>query len=89
MLLSMSALTSCIYVTTAMALLVALAGAPQTAALEDHWAQWRGPDGLGVAKGTSYADEWSAQKNVAWQVPVEGRDHSSLVVWGNLFAIRK
>lgn len=79
----MRLLSRCIPAAGAMVLFVALGIAPQTAALDEHWAQWRGPDGLGVAKGTSYADEWSPEKNVAWKVPVEGRGHSSPVTWGN------
>ena len=54
----------------------------------DEWAQWRGPDGLGVARG-EFPDEWSIAtatapaKNLAWKTAVEGRGHSSPVVWGN------
>lgn len=61
----------------------AMTSAPQMAAVDDNWPQWRGPNGLGVAPGTSYVDEWSAEKNIAWKTPVEGRGHSSPVVWGN------
>lgn len=62
---------------------LAMTSAPQMAAVDDNWPQWRGPNGLGVAPGTSYVDEWSAEKNIAWKTPVEGRGHSSPVVWGN------
>ncbi len=58
-----------------------------TAGVDDHWPQWRGPNGLGVAAGTQYADEWSPEKNVAWKTPVEGRGHSSPVIWGNYLFI--
>ena len=27
--------------------------------------------------------EWSATKNILWKTPIEGRGHSSPVVWGN------
>ena len=60
-----------------------LAGDTRTAGVDDHWPQWRGPNGLGVAAGTEYAQEWSADKHVAWKTPVEGRGHSSPVIWGN------
>ena len=53
------------------------------AAGDENWPQWRGPDGLGVAKAETYADEWSPEKNIAWKTPVEGRGHSSPVIWGN------
>ena len=54
-----------------------------TAGVDDHWPQWRGPEGLGVAAGTKYAEEWTPEKNIAWKTPVEGRGHSSPVTWGN------
>src|SRR5512145_1847687 len=36
------------------------------AAADDNWPQWRGPDGLGLAPASTYVDEWSAEKNLAW-----------------------
>ena len=69
------------------ALPIAFTAAAPTAGVDDHWPQWRGPNGLGVAAGTQYADEWSAEKNVAWKTPVEGRGHSSPVIWGNYLFI--
>ena len=71
--------------TAAVALLLTT-GVP-TAALDENWPQWRGPDGLGVAAGTSYAEEWGPEKNIAWKLPVEGSGHSSPVIWGNLLFI--
>lgn len=62
--------------------LLALSSSPATTSLDEHWPQWRGPDGLGVAKGTGYAEEWNPAQNIAWQTPVEGRGHSSLVAVG-------
>jgi len=52
-------------------------------AIEDNWPQWRGPGGLGISESTNYADEWSAEKNVAWKTAVPGRGHSSPVIWGD------
>lgn len=63
--------------------LVALASLAPSAAAGDNWPQWRGPEGRGVASGTSYAAEWAPDKNIAWKIPVEGRGHSSPVVWGD------
>ena len=48
-----------------------------------HWAQWRGPDGLGIAKDAAVPLEWSATKNVVWSAEIPGRGHSSPVVWGD------
>jgi outer membrane protein assembly factor BamB len=69
----------------AIALVLALAAASgSTSPLSDgNWAQWRGPDGLGVSSSTAFPDEWSPEKNVAWKTPVEGRGHSSPIVWGD------
>ena len=54
----------------------------------ENWPQWRGPGGLGVASSPDYPGEWNAAAasgpavNMAWKTPVEGRGHSSPVVWG-------
>jgi outer membrane protein assembly factor BamB len=52
-------------------------------AAEDNWPRWRGSDGSGVAKEGKYTDEWSPEKNIAWKVPVDGKGHSSPVIWGD------
>ncbi|HXG57389.1 MAG TPA: PQQ-binding-like beta-propeller repeat protein [Vicinamibacterales bacterium] len=57
------------------------------AGVDDKWPQWRGPDGLGVASGSRYPEEWTPDKNIAWKTPVEGRGHSSPTVWGNYLFI--
>ena len=41
-----------------------LAGAPPLGAGPHNWAQWRGPDGLGIAQDTNVPLEWSPTKNV-------------------------
>jgi outer membrane protein assembly factor BamB len=64
----------------------ALAPAPlaaEPATTSPNWAQWRGPDGLGIAKDAAVPLEWSATKNVVWSAEIPGRGHSSPVVWGN------
>jgi outer membrane protein assembly factor BamB len=48
-----------------------------------NWAQWRGPDGLGIAKDAAVPLEWSATRNVVWSAEIPGRGHSSPVVWGD------
>lgn len=47
-----------------------------------NWPQWRGPGGQGVSAEKDVPVEWSATKNVRWKAPVEGRGHSSPIVWG-------
>ena len=54
---------------------------PRGAVIDDNWAQWRGPDGLGVSPSAAYPDEWAPDKNIAWKTPVPGRGHSSPIVW--------
>lgn len=47
-----------------------------------NWPQWRGPAGQGVSTETGLPSEWSGTKNVKWKTPLEGRGHSSPIVWG-------
>jgi outer membrane protein assembly factor BamB len=48
-----------------------------------NWPQWRGPAGLGVSVEKNLPTEWSATKNINWKTPIDGRGHSSPIVWGN------
>ncbi len=50
---------------------------------EPNWPQWRGPHRNGVASATGLPLEWSAGENVLWKTAIEGRGHSSPVVWGD------
>ncbi len=56
-------------------------GAPALAVAEDEWPRFRGPTGLGVAKGKAPV-EWSADKNLRWKTPLPGPGSSSPIVWG-------
>lgn len=71
----------------AFAVLISLAGSVALAAEPDRgaWAQWRGPGGSGVAADASVPLEWDATTghNVQWKTAIEGRGHSSPVVWGD------
>lgn len=53
-----------------------------TAFADPNWPQWRGPDGQGVSVETGLPIEWSGTKNVKWKTPIDGRGHSSPIVWG-------
>lgn len=44
------------------------------------WAGFRGPTGNGIAEGTGYATEWSAEKNVKWSVAMPNRGNESPIV---------
>lgn len=48
-----------------------------------NWPQWRGPDGSGISNEKNLPTEWSPTKNIKWKTPIEGRAHSSPIVWGN------
>ncbi|MFV0442581.1 MAG: PQQ-binding-like beta-propeller repeat protein [Planctomycetaceae bacterium] len=48
-----------------------------------NWPQFRGPTGQGVAADTPVPTTWSERKNIAWKTPIEGRGHSSPVIWGD------
>lgn len=48
---------------------------------QDHWPQWRGPFGTGVAKGGAPL-RWSDEENVAWRRELPGRGFSTPIVWG-------
>src|SRR5258708_25707087 len=49
----------------------------------DDWPGWRGPSANGVSTVTGLPISWSAVRNVAWKIAVEGRGHSSPVISGN------
>jgi outer membrane protein assembly factor BamB len=61
---------------------IALFSPTATASATTNWPQWRGPDGQGVSVEKGLPDEWSETKNVKWKTPIEGRGHSSPIVWG-------
>jgi outer membrane protein assembly factor BamB len=51
-------------------------------AADDDWAKWRGPADDGVARGAA-PTQWSDSTNIAWKLEIQGRGHSSPVIWGN------
>ncbi|MGE5833820.1 MAG: PQQ-binding-like beta-propeller repeat protein [Acidobacteriota bacterium] len=78
-------LRSLVYVAV-LALAAWIGPSARTAAVQtpvDNWPQWRGPGGAGIGRGAAYPDTWSATSHIAWKTPIEGRGHSSPVVWGN------
>lgn len=48
-----------------------------------NWPQWRGQDGTGTSTEKNLPSEWSPTKNIKWKTPIDGRAHSSPIVWGN------
>ena len=50
----------------------------------EHWHQFRGPTGDGHAPaGSKVPTTWSESKNVQWKTPIEGKAHSSPVIWND------
>ena len=47
------------------------------------WPQWRGPGGSGIASGGTIPMNWQGPDRVLWKTEIEGRGHSSPVVWGD------
>jgi len=47
----------------------------------DPWPQWRGPTGDGICLETDLPIEWSAQKNMAWSLPLPGPGAATPAVW--------
>ena len=47
------------------------------------WPCWRGPTANGISPLKNVPSSWSAERNVAWKIPLEGRGLSSPVVWGD------
>jgi outer membrane protein assembly factor BamB len=50
---------------------------------DNDWPGWRGPAGNGVSPLKKLPTTWSAEQNIAWSTPLEGKGHSSPAVWGN------
>lgn len=48
-----------------------------------EWANWRGPNGLGISDETNLPVQWGTQKNVAWKSALPGQGTSSAAVFGD------
>ncbi len=64
-------------------LLALFSAAPLLLAGPNDWPGWRGPTADGISQAKDFPHSWTAESNVAWKMPVEGRGHSSPVVWGD------
>lgn len=67
----------------ALCILATPAAAEFAADAPHNWHRWRGPDATGVAPHGNPPLEWSAEKNIKWKVPVEGRGSASPIIWGD------
>lgn len=48
---------------------------------EMNWPQWRGPYATGMAYMGNPPMEWSESKNVKWKVEIQGKGHSTPIIW--------
>ncbi len=46
-----------------------------------YWPQWRGPLGVGVAPHAVPPIRWSEDQNIRWKLALQGKGHSTPVVW--------
>jgi outer membrane protein assembly factor BamB len=53
------------------------------AARAEHWPQWRGPQGDGIASATRVPPRFTKTENVAWRTPLPGRAGATPCVWGD------
>lgn len=74
-----------IVLTVIVGIALAVAGLSSLAskAAAGNWPQWRGPDGSGISNEKNLPSEWTPTKNIKWKTPIDGRSHSSPIVWGN------
>ena len=56
---------------------------PAATPLASSWPQFRGLGSQGVSQEVGLPAEWNSHKNIRWKIPIEGRGHSSPIVWGN------
>jgi outer membrane protein assembly factor BamB len=62
---------------------IVIAMSALTFAAADDWPGWRGPTANGISPLKNIPSSWSADRNIAWKTPLEGRGLSSPVVWGD------
>ena len=72
-----------IALTLIVALTVTGLGSFARSASAGNWPQWRGPDGSGISNEKNLPSEWSPTRNIKWKTAIDGRSHSSPIVWGN------
>jgi len=50
---------------------------------DEHWNQFRGPQGNGISTAENLPVEFDEAKNVCWKIAIPDQGWSSPVVWGN------
>lgn len=70
---------------SAIAIAVFIVAAPDAAAQTAEWRQFRGPNGMGVAEGSTLPTEFNAKTNVVWKTPVPFSRSSPVVTADRVF----
>ncbi|WDI42472.1 outer membrane protein assembly factor BamB family protein [Bremerella sp. P1] len=52
-----------------------------SSAAADNWPSWRGPENQGISYEKNLPTQWSADKNIAWRLPMPGAAGSTPVIW--------
>lgn len=64
--------------------LFAICSAATVRADDNHWANWRGPTGDGVAAASATPPtQWSTSENVRWKKEIPGSGINTPIVWGD------
>ena len=50
---------------------------------QEHWPQFRGPNGDGHIQTTNLPLNWNEEENVVWKTRIHDKGWSSPVIWGN------
>ncbi len=50
---------------------------------QNHWNQFRGPNGDGTTIATNLPTEFNETKNLRWKTPIHDKGYSSPIVWEN------
>ncbi|HEV3145930.1 MAG TPA: PQQ-binding-like beta-propeller repeat protein [Gemmataceae bacterium] len=66
-----------------MVVVLSLGGSPPDAKAQDSWPQWRGPLATGVSPNANPPVAWSESKNIRWKTALQGKGHSTPIVWGD------
>ena len=53
-----------------------------SAAMDNNWPHWRGPDNNGSMNSGNYPVKWDPEK-VLWKIEVPGKGFSTPIVWNN------
>ena len=50
---------------------------------QNHWNQFRGPNGDGTTTAKDLPIEFNENKNIRWKTPIHDNGYSSPIIWEN------